>query len=278
MNDDNSILTTSTLLNAGNNELSSLNNQMTTSMSSQVLSNQLQNKELRTSSSSKYGSITSINQISNYNNDQTGIDVNNLNEINLVDNEEYTIKQNKALILDEQSLVDSKATSDFFTPQSSESSALDSIEIARPSSPGFVLKTIAKSDVRKKSKSIRKKQEVSSSELIQVNEKTNATTSSSSTNRQKKSKKLNPITTNNLNKIAVQLEKEKNNDLVNNPTTSSHANKEENLGSMESASSAENFVSFKDNDGFEDRIALIQPSKTSDVSNNESSSPSTKPV
>ena len=60
MNDDNSILTTSTLLNAGNNELSSLNNQMTTSMSSQVLSNQLQNKELRTSSSSKYGSIPSI--------------------------------------------------------------------------------------------------------------------------------------------------------------------------------------------------------------------------
>ena len=276
MNDDNSILTTSTLLNAGNNELSSLNNQMTTSMSSQVLSNQLQNKELRTSASSKYGSITSINQISNYNNDQTGIDVNNLNEINLIDNEEYAIKQNKALILDEQSLADSKATSDFFTPQSSESSALDSIEIVRPSSPGFALKTIAKSDVRKKSKSIRKKQEVSSSELIQVNE--NATTSSSSTNRQKKSKKLNPITTNNLNKIAVQLEKEKNTDLVNNPTTSSHANKEENLGSMESASSAENFDSFKDNDGFEYRIALIQPTKTSDVSNNESSSPSTKPV
>jgi len=115
--DDQSICTTSTILNNqlnNNNEISSLNNQMTNSMNSA----QLPNKELR-SSSSKYGSISSINQLANssstnaYTN-QSCVD------IDIVVDESDPSKKIKIPLA--QNLIDSKASpDDFHTPQSQAS-------------------------------------------------------------------------------------------------------------------------------------------------------------
>jgi hypothetical protein len=269
-NDNQSICTTSTVLatnNQNNNDISSLNNQMTLSMNSNQLPS---NKEMR--SSSKYGSISSINKLGNptsngsYSNPACVDDAASSNEQTVNDTQTNNIPK-KGKLLSYPNLIDSKASPDDYrmpTDMNSEDSESTVASGALPgtsSSSPYVLNVLEKNFQLKKvdnSKEIHKK-----SDSFNENE------NKSSLNRKKKSKnskKINPLPTP-INNISSEQQ------II--PKLADVA--QQSSQSLQSDSdNLEIYASCKDELNSMDQIAVIQPSDNREHNTTESMSSDSK--
>jgi hypothetical protein len=213
-NDDNSMLNGSihTLLNANSNELGSLNNQMTTSISSgQQLQTQSQSQLGQTTRHVKYGSISSINNIAltastttgaatcvepsssltftnqpakKRNTHKTDDDLNNDQDGHVVSDDDQaneTRKKKKRPSFEYfNEGIDSKATPDYFTPQSitSDSSAgfinNDTTELTQVDERNLLLGNMSKKSKTKEQKQASGKKQ---RKLVKKNNKINSETS-----------------------------------------------------------------------------------------------------
>lgn len=208
-------LTTNFLNN--NNEISSLNNHMTTSISS----SQLQNRGDLATSSSKYGSISSINQADTSNSQthsngkQQGADLAQIDQ-NDDENRTFTFRQ--------EAIVDSKQTPEYFSVTSDIGTFGENEVEAGTSSSPFVLNNF---DKEMQLKTISKK----NSNLANVNNQSETSKRTLNNKLTKKASKSNtkPITNINLSKIAAKLEEER------------HAKREDDVD-------VENFQSVEEND------------------------------
>jgi hypothetical protein len=282
-NDDNSLLNGSihTLLNANSNELGSLNNQMTTSISSgQQLQAQSQPQLGLTAKHVKYGSISSINNIalastttvtayvepsSSYTNqhvkkmnthkrgDDSNNDRDNGNALSDDERENAARRKKKRPSLDYYNEgIDSKATPDYFTPQSitSDSSAgfisNDTAELTQVDERNLLLERMSKKPKAKEHKTANGKKQ---RKLIKKNNKINSETSNAKQekaqndlNSKSKSKESKPSKTSedesNINEHVTTDDR----DCLINPSKSSskkhQENKTKNMNEEDSESSA----------------------------------------
>ena len=251
--DDQSVCTTSTMLTTnqlqGNNETSSLNNQMTVSMNSAQL-------PLR-SSSSKYGSISSINQISSSTNAYTNQAC--LDSASLVDENGGTT--NKVYIPVNQSFIDSKASpDDYHTPRSMNSESGDYLRKGNPctsSSPSVLLnldsKNIQLKTVVKPQNKSKKSAKANSANVSQENKSIIKT-------KGKNSKKISPLNDKNELTSAPLPELIKNTSAVAETTV------------PDAAENAELYASCKEEFNLANdevaRVKLIQPSATNTTASN----------